>query len=248
MDNYTDKKFWIEYWESKTELLQPVPYRCYLSDVLQKINRLNKPKTALEIGGFPGFYTVYLSKYFHIQSSILDWVIHKPIIEKLSVINGLDVNNIESIEADLFSYSPQKKYDLVFSNGFIEHFEDTQKVIAKHVDFLEDNGTLFIAIPNFVSINGWFQKVFDPENYAIHNIKCMDIKLLKTVCNNLNLNNIKVSYYGYFSIWFHEGHHISIWAKTLRIMLFYPLKAFFKIFPFNLKYFAPFIIITAQKK
>jgi hypothetical protein len=247
MEKLTDKAFWIHYWEQKTDIFQKIKPNYIFHDIFNGIVEGNKIENAIEIGGFPGFFAIFLNKYYYIKPTIIDLVIHKPIIEKLLSVNGLNENTVETIEADLFEYRVDKKYNLVFSNGFIEHFDDTKMIISKHVEFLTDQGILCIILPNFKSLNGWFQKTFDKENYDKHNIACMDIEFLQKTCESLGLKKCNVSYYQFFSIWLEEKGQQNYLARFLRIICFYPLKIVVKLFRLKSKLLSPYIIIIAQK-
>ena len=76
---------------------------------------------------------------------------------------------------DFFNFSTDRKYDIVFSLGFIEHFNNTRDVILRHVDLLASSGLLLIVLPNLLGLNGWIQRRFDKENYDVHNLKSMEI-------------------------------------------------------------------------
>ena len=247
MENLTDKAFWIHYWELKTDIFKKINANYVFHDIFKSIMERSKIENVLEIGGFPGFFSVFITKYYHVKSTIVDLVIHKPIIAKLLAVNDLKEDAIETIETDLFEYHADKKFDLVFSNGFIEHFDDTSLVISKHAEFLAENGTLCITLPNFKSLNGWFQKTFDRENYQKHNIACMDIEFLHTTCEGLGLKNCKVFYYQFFSIWLEEKGRQNNFARFLRIICFYPLKVLVKLFSINSKWLSTYIIIIARK-
>jgi SAM-dependent methyltransferase len=247
MEYLTDKKFWEDYWNSKSDIYTKIPENYIFSDIFKKIINKKHPSTAIEVGGFPGYYSIYLSKYYNISTSLVDIVIIPQVIRKLCSVNGLSPDTIKCFEADFFSFSAPEHYDLVFSNGFIEHFDDTALLIQKHVMLLNENGSLMITLPNFKSVNGLFQRIFDPENYKKHNIRCMDCKYLRKTCDELPLKDIEVQYYGYFSIWLEENAKHKAVARILRAILFYPLKAFFKTLRWNTKYFAPYIVLTATK-
>ncbi|WP_432714022.1 class I SAM-dependent methyltransferase, partial [Pedobacter sp.] len=154
----TDRAFWVHYWESKTGLSVPIPANYLFHQQLHDIIVKNKVQTAIELGGFPGYYTVFLRKYFKLDVTLLDYFVHPPIIKDLLESNGLQQNDINIIETDLFKYTPEKQYDLVLSCGLIEHFHDTADIINRHVAFVKPGGTLFITLPNFKALNGWFQR------------------------------------------------------------------------------------------
>jgi SAM-dependent methyltransferase len=198
----TDRAFWVNYWESKEDLVIDLPSNYLFGKKLGELVNKYRLESAIELGGFPGYYTVYMSKYFKVRSTLFDYFVHTEITESLIQANGLKTNDFQIIEADLFTYpEPQKKFGMVMSCGLIEHFEDTRNIIEQHLKFLDQNGILFITLPNFTGINGWIQKTFDRDNYNKHNIKCMDTELLSQILTQLKLEVIECRFYGHFGVW-----------------------------------------------
>ena len=73
MDNLlTDRQFWVDYWESKTVLSTNIPANYLFHQQLAKIIEEQKVKTAIELGGFPGYYAVFLKKYFKFADFVWD--------------------------------------------------------------------------------------------------------------------------------------------------------------------------------
>jgi trans-aconitate methyltransferase len=243
----TTRQFWLDYWESKTDLVFEVSDSYMFTSILTQLANQNQSKNLLEIGGFPGYFSVWAKRKLNLDATLLDYVVHQRILNDLETKNQLVPNTVGVIEADLFSYIPTKTFDLVVSNGLIEHFQDTKNIIEKHVEQLSDKGMLLITLPNFRGLNGWFQKTFDPENYTKHNINCMDIELLEGICKELNLKNIQVYYNGRFMLWLENENQKSIWARLFKRILWLPIKIFFKIVPIETKAFSPYIVITASK-
>ncbi|RYZ94471.1 MAG: methyltransferase domain-containing protein, partial [Sphingobacteriaceae bacterium] len=190
-NNLTDRSFWQSFWESKTGLIFPIKADYVFGDILGKLIAEKKIKTAIELGGFPGYYATFLKKYQKLDTTLFDYYIHPGIIKQLLAANGLTENDITIIEADLFNYKPEKQYDLVTSFGLIEHFNDTKAIIETHLQFLKPGGTLFITLPNFTGVNGWVQRSFDMENYNKHNIKSMNLQLLADSCRALGLKEVE---------------------------------------------------------
>jgi SAM-dependent methyltransferase len=246
-NNLTTRQFWVDYWNSKNNLIFEVPDKYPFVEHLGSIINKNKSQSLLELGGFPGYFSVWACKNFKIKATLFDYVVLPEMINQLEVANQLKPNSIEIIEGDLFNYSFVDKYDIVISNGLIEHFEDTKNIIEKHTNQLNVNGILLITLPNFKSLNGWFQKTFDLENYNKHNIKCMDLALLRDICQDLGLKNIKVKYEGKFMIWLENESEKSFLTRLLKKMIWLPLKIFFKIVPIETRFFSPYIKLTAQK-
>eukprot|EP01132_Coremiostelium_polycephalum_P011510 gene11510-14095_t len=215
----TDRAFWVNYWEQKPDLSVNIPANYMFHEQLQKIIKTQQVQTAIELGGFPGYYAVFLKKYFDLDVTLLDYFVHPPITAKLLKENGLEEKDIQIIETDLFQYKPEKQYDLVLSFGLIEHFNDTADIINRHINFVKPGGTLFITLPNFRALNGWFQKRFDPDNYDKHNINCMDPKLLAGICEQAGLEVIQSRFFGYFSLWLHEEEQKPLMLRSKKSLI-----------------------------
>ena len=242
----TDRTFWLKYWESKKNLVFEIPpVYPFLPELTTLIKKCDV-RTLLEIGGFPGYYSIWAQR-LGIRATLLDFVVHKPIMRELEKANHVPEGATNVIEADIFALPPDPEYDLVMSNGLIEHFNDTEDIIKRHIQFVKPGGTLFISLPNFRGLNGWFQKTFDAANYEKHNIGCMDPGYLRSICAKVGLQNVEARYSGYFMLWLENRDTQPFWVRTFLKLTWFPLKVFFKIFPFNTKPFSPYIVITATK-
>lgn len=244
----TDRTFWTRYWESKPNLALTVNRDYLFHEQLEEIINREHPKTAVELGGFPGYYTIFLKKYFGIESTLFDYFVHPEILNSVLIKNGLSQKDITVIEADLFDYTPKKQYDLVLSCGLIEHFEDTKDIIARHLTFLKPGGTLFITLPNFNSVNGWVQKNFDKENYLKHNIKCMDPELLSGILKELGLKVLKAGYFGRYSVWLENKNEKSALTKAFIKTIWFVGKVATKLIPIESKQLSPYIVLEAIRR
>jgi SAM-dependent methyltransferase len=244
----TDRQFWVDYWESKTGLSVNIPEDYLFHKELASIIHTQNVKTAIELGGFPGYYAVFLKKYFKLDVTLLDYFVHQPVTNALLQANNLQESDIHIIETDLFNHQEEQKYDLVLSCGLIEHFNDTKDIIRRHIDFLKPGGTLLITLPNFRALNGWFQKSFDKDNYDKHNIACMDPQLLATICSDAGLQVVQAEYFGHFSLWLEIEKQKPVGVRLLKKSLWLAGKVFTKVFPFNSKQLSPYIILEARKQ
>lgn len=243
----TDRQFWVNYWESKDGLTVNIPSNYLFHQELGEIINKQGVRTAIELGGFPGYYAVFLKKYFKLDVTLLDYFVHQPVTNALLEANHLKPSDINIIETDLFNYQPIQQFDLVLSCGLIEHFNDTTDIINRHIAFVKHEGTLFITLPNFKALNGWFQKSFDRENYDKHNIDCMDPKLLADICKKAGLEVVQSRYFGNFSLWLENEQQKPIGIRLLKKTMWFVGKVFTKIFPFNSKMLSPYIILEARK-
>ncbi|MCX2573963.1 class I SAM-dependent methyltransferase [Pedobacter sandarakinus] len=243
----TDRAFWVNYWERKKGLAVQLPANYLFHRQLAEVVSKNDVKDAIELGGFPGYYAVFLKKYLKLDVTLLDYFVHPPVVQALLEKNDLKESDIHIIETDLFNYQPEKQYDLVLSCGLIEHFNDTADIINRHIAFVKPGGTLFITLPNFNAVNGWFQKTFDKENYDKHNIESMNPRLLKNICEAAGLKQVQAGYFGRFSVWLEDESQKSIAVRFFKKAVWITGKIFTKIIPFDSKNLSPYIILVAKK-
>lgn len=244
--NLTDRAFWKAFWESKKDLIFYIKPDYVFGNILARLIKANNIKSAVELGGFPGYYTVFFKKYQHIDATLFDYFIHEGLINDLLKHNGLERKDISVVEGDLFNYQPEVKYDLVTSFGLIEHFNDLKDIISRHVALLNPKGTLFITLPNFTGVNGWIQRKFDPENYSKHNINSMDPQLLAGVCKELGLAEVESYYHGRFSVWLENNAQQTGLVKGLVKSIWLAGKLFTKVVPLESKALSPYIVLKAK--
>ncbi|MGB0403290.1 MAG: class I SAM-dependent methyltransferase [Salibacteraceae bacterium] len=247
-NNLTEREFWLNYWENKTDLVKKVESEDYFIPLFDKVVKDFKPQTAIEIGGFPGYQSIFLKKKHKVSTTLLDYVVHTKRITELLEFNGLKADDISCIETDLFSYEPEKKYDLVFSIGFIEHFRDTKNLLEIHSKYLSENGTLLIIVPNFLGVNGWMNKTFDRANFDKHFLDCMDKDNLEELSNEIGLNVVSSEYYGGFSIWLENMAKKSGIFKLIFKSVWIVGKVFSKILRKETQLLSPYTILIARKK
>ncbi len=238
MNELTDFKFWESYWENvKLESTKDVFFK-------ELINDYPKNVESIEIGGFPGKLAVYFNKVKECNITILDFFISDKIIERVEDINEIKRGTIKTIKADFLTYKSNKQYDIVCSFGFVEHFENTKDIISKHIDLLKEGGHLLITLPNFRGLNGWVQKKFDRSNYDVHFIECMNIRLLREICLELNLKEVTVNYFGKPTLWLEEGANNS---KLIGMFLKYLRYSIRRIPFYKNRVLSPYIYIKAVK-
>ncbi len=236
-NNITDEAHWDEYW--KNYRFDKIPREVIFEKYMIKLTR---GSSFIEIGGFPGIFAAYFYKRGIRDVSILDFHMNESIVRKLEKQSGLPKNTIHCIQADFFIFESEKKYDIVFSSGFIEHFQDTADVIRRHVNLMSKNGQLLILIPNFLGLNGKIQARYDKENLDSHNLKSMEINYLKEIMKPYGFYEFSVEYIGKPMVWLEpkpENNNYRGKVKTLSYFL--------KLFPIKGRLLSPFIAIYARK-
>ncbi len=61
--NLTDRAFWKAFWQSKKDLIFTIKPDYYFGGMMAKLIVDKGIKSAIELGGFPGYYTVFLKKH-----------------------------------------------------------------------------------------------------------------------------------------------------------------------------------------
>ena len=168
---------------------------------------LNKTttKTVFEIGCFPGRY---LQVFGELGYEIYGVDTTPKTITELPFFlesKGYKIGHLSC--KSIFDYQSVKKYDVVCSFGFIEHFDNWQQVIDLHLHHLKPGGILIITVPNF---SGFFQHLFhylfDLENLRRHNLRAMNVKKWKEYLKSKE-GNFKVLFSGSFG-------EIEFWADN----------------------------------
>jgi 2-polyprenyl-3-methyl-5-hydroxy-6-metoxy-1,4-benzoquinol methylase len=179
-NDLTQQSYWDDYWQNF-----PLPAeikksnrQLYINEIL-KVFDVHMPKerglSILEIGGSPGRNLVYMHRNFGYDIHSLDY--SKTGCDKTQ--ENFALLNVPGTvhQADLFSEQlALPKFDIVYSLGVIEHFNDLESVIDHHLKLLKPNGTLLIGTPNFLGINHFFLRFMMPELLSQHNLNTMDIR------------------------------------------------------------------------
>jgi SAM-dependent methyltransferase len=153
--------------------------------------------SAVEVGGAPGQFMAFLSKYHDYEANIIDYsaIGCKKTEENFDLL-GLDVNVYQQDIYDDLSGLPL--FDVVFSLGFIEHFSDWHGVVRRHIDLLKKGGFLILGVPNYGGIS---QKVLSrtaPEMLSKHNLEAMDINNWAVLEKDYKLTCLFKGYIGGF--------------------------------------------------
>jgi SAM-dependent methyltransferase len=201
----TEKGFWDNYWEIRNSEAAEIKRSSKDSsvnailDVFEKYLPINEDFHALEIGGAPGQYLIYMAKNFgyHLHSLDFSKVGNEQTLKYLTAANI----RIDIYERDLFSEKLKEGlplFDIVYSLGFIEHFEDFNQVVRKHTDLLRPGGILLIGVPNLGGVYGFFLKRTAPQLLAIHNLNAMKSYNWNNFEKELNLTTLFKGYVGGF--------------------------------------------------
>lgn len=252
-NNLTEKEFWSDIQQNIklpiTVDLKRTPAFIKIDGILKKYLPKNSGFKFLEIGCSPGRWLIYFNKEFSYQTTGVEYT---EIGAKLSKKN-LTASNIagQILNEDIFKTSLMKEnFDIVFSYGFLEHFQDSENVIKTHWNLIKKGGYMILIIPNFKnSINYMIQRLIDKDNVKKH--KLISAKKLKEYFNNSTTDG-KILFSGYVGTYY---------PWVINISKLYGIK--YKIFDFfarysqavirrlkikkETKFFSPYAMLIAKK-
>jgi SAM-dependent methyltransferase len=176
----TDTVHWDSYWKQACALpvvAQPdgQSSTAAILEVIDRFVESDSPLSVLEVGGAPGGWAAHLQRKFGHEVCVLD---NSPIGIDLTRRN-FELLGIpgQVLQRDLFSPTqPVPQFDVVYSLGLIEHFEDTEAVVAAHLAYVKPGGRLIVGCPNLLGLNGFIFRRLSPTVFDWHNVGVMDIR------------------------------------------------------------------------
>jgi len=242
--NYTDKKFWDEYFEQYQQ--NPIKVGgSFFSDIFDKYLKPDSNKSVLEIGCAGGNYLAYLAKTFGYKASGIDYSEAITRTADLFKFNGLPEPTL--YKKDFFSWKPNIKFDVVCSFGFVEHFDNLNNVIARHANLVSPGGKIIITLPHFAHGQYLLHWLIDKDNLKKHNTKIMNLNAIKKAVENNDLKIEFLSYYKTFGFWA-ENYQMSTTSRTINWLIKKMGKAVNKIFGYDRPnfLFSPHIVCVAK--
>ncbi len=239
-----------EYWDKTRSDF--VPFRVdttVFSHILEKILPFNPNYTCADIGAYPGRYLVDFAKRFGYHPVAIEYSDHCEDIETLFEYNGIE--NYTIINKDFFQIK-NIQFDVVFSNGFIEHFDDYETVMDAHFKIVKKGGYLIVSVPYIGGFQGILRRLtyIDEKLNTIlstHNLKIMDLDELKRVMSLHPCEIVYAEYINHMRIWFFaDSPFVRDSMRWLVGIVNYVDKKIGKKIPSS-KYISPTILVVVKK-
>jgi SAM-dependent methyltransferase len=172
---------------------------------------------AIEVGCVPGNFMVYLHHEFGYRVDGLDYCGNLDYVRRNLRNNGIYDSNLYG--ADFFSFVPRQQYDLVFSGGFVEHFNDHQLVVQKHADLAKRGGRVVIFLPNLTRIHKLLCGRFAPEVLRVHRFTLMDRHTLRRTLEKAGLQVLHCEYHKTFRPTYPLPRGLALCSRALEKIL-----------------------------
>lgn len=219
-DRLTTQKYWEKYYKHGHADRKHIITVCSKYDDYWDLLFKNgsEDKSLIEIGGYPGRYLAYLADKYKVNPTCLDFNSDAGQIK--NTFEAMGITNFELIQRDFLKFYPEIKYDFLISMGFIEHFENFDEVLDKHVDCLKPGGRMLISVPNMRYLKKYYAYLCDYQNLKAHNLKCMSINIFKNFAERNRLKVLTLQYFGPFPFGVHQKLNLAqkILFKTTRFI------------------------------
>jgi 2-polyprenyl-3-methyl-5-hydroxy-6-metoxy-1,4-benzoquinol methylase len=153
----------------------PSRLNAYVGDMIALLDPLVVPGSrVLDVGCSPGKFLLWCALAKQAQACGVEYApnSHKATVELFKAADvAADIRPDDFMQT---TFEPGS-FDVVYSFGVIEHFDDPRPMVKQHFDMLKPGGTAIIMVPHFgaESIYGWLAQRMDKSNYDIHNVNIM---------------------------------------------------------------------------
>lgn len=192
MGNVVNQEYWDHSYANLN--LEYDEDQILFKSLFQKYLSYNPQGSCIEIGCYPGNYLMYLCKQYGYIANGVDTT---PYINN-RLTSYLKSNNIsigDFYQQDIMHFKPSSTYDLVCSFGFIEHFNNMEEIILKHIELVKPSGVLIISCPNFRKIQYILHRLLDTDNVGRHVLENMDLEKITEI---LEKYDMEILFEGYF--------------------------------------------------
>lgn len=217
MDRLTDVRYWEEQWKT----IRPRRLHLYRDVDYETVRLLRRaagpePVRVLELGAGGSRVLPCLAAKFGHHVFGADFSHRGCVLLRANLALAGAKGSV--VCEDLFqpSFKPEQ-FDLVFSCGLIEHFEDMRAVIEQHLRLLRAGGRAVVIVPNLQGLQGKVCKRFAPPLWAKHRV--FGPAALGQALRSLGTFDVQSGYLG--SFFFQIGMDsdwtaVSGWPKLLQ--------------------------------
>jgi 2-polyprenyl-3-methyl-5-hydroxy-6-metoxy-1,4-benzoquinol methylase len=162
------------------------------------------PLRFLEVGCGASAWLVYFAKEFGYRVEGLDYSelgckLARENLRLNHVDGKISCRDISSLDA-----REMGTFDLIFSYGVVEHFEDPAKILSILTQLLAPGGRMIVVVPNLKGIYGSLQRWWSEPVYRIH--KIITAAELKSDLIACGCHSVTAEYFGTFFL------HVVNWS------------------------------------
>jgi len=188
---------WNDNWACPPRMRLPRAYSSSIRDRMSLLRgEVGHGMKFLEIGCAPGKMLSWVAAVLGAEVSGLDYSepgvrVARRLFGELGLV--ADIRN-----EDVFSTTfAERSFDVVYSAGVIEHFEDPSQIVRIHAELLKPGGVALITVPN---LRGFYGRWASPETLAIHNLDIMTPEALRWLAPQDLSKSVEAFRHGRFTL------------------------------------------------
>jgi 2-polyprenyl-3-methyl-5-hydroxy-6-metoxy-1,4-benzoquinol methylase len=197
----TTRDHWDDAWDKPPRWRLPSKASVSTRNIQRIIARHVQPGMRyLELGCAPGKMLAWVASELEAEVAGLDysergieWT--RRLFETVGLRGDL---RCESVWTSTFEPAT---FDVVFSAGLIEHFDDPRPIVNAHVALLKPGGRALITVPHYGGIYGRLQRWLDPQNLQVHNLAIMNTGALRELAPAEDTCDVRAYAAGRLSPW-----------------------------------------------
>lgn len=152
-----------------------------------------------EVGAAPGFYGAVFWKHLGYRPGGVEYT-DKGFDSIRRLMAHVGAPDDGYTKGDFLEYRPAADRDVVFSSGFVEHFDDYAGLMRKHANCARPGGYVVISVPNYHFLYRHFQERIYPGLISVqHNVEIMGEAAFEKTCRALEAEGkLKILFLGGF--------------------------------------------------
>jgi SAM-dependent methyltransferase len=240
MGSKATEKYWNDHWQMTQFSIAPEhhPIRKWIESEVTKTNN----NSVFEIGHYPGKFLAVFGERGYILNGTDSFIDKDLMMEKWLLSRGYRIGNL--YQSDFWSLAISQTFDVVCSFGFIEHFDNWDEAIKRHIQLTNIGGLVMIDVPNLKSpLYYWLYRLFEPEVLKNHILSVMDVSALSEIFIKNNCTIKTADFAGYFYFRFvTRADKLSEYITRI----INALRPLFELFPKSI--YMRYIVVSAIKK
>jgi 2-polyprenyl-6-hydroxyphenyl methylase/3-demethylubiquinone-9 3-methyltransferase len=166
----------------------------------------------MELGSGPARWMIYFAKTFGYRVTGCDTSALSCDLARRNLAAAGVSGTIE--QQDFFTL--QGTYDVVFSGGVVEHFEDPSVPVAAFARLVRPGGFLVTDVPNLTGLNGFYRRALKPETFETH--RPIGLRELRHWHRELGLREVLATAYGSLSLGRVPADALRGWPRLQRLV------------------------------
>jgi 2-polyprenyl-3-methyl-5-hydroxy-6-metoxy-1,4-benzoquinol methylase len=197
----TQVDHWDATWAGEIGLRLPSPWISAIRDLQRLLRRYVKPgDQVLEVGCAPGKILAWVAADLKARVSGLDYSA-RGIQQTTRLFDALGIP-ADLRQEDLRKTTlPRAGFDVVYSVGVIEHFDDPREIVRDHLALVKAGGVALMTVPRYRGIYGTLQRYFNPESLLYHNLEIMTPEALADLAPRDGSVRVRTYTFGRLSPW-----------------------------------------------